>query len=115
MTDIPVSGTTIEVAGIVATCVAVDGTSQGATVYLRVTKGNAGIIVQQVPGATVLRAGPVSATLSVGLEHCLWAKPGYSSAEVSLHALGGAGAGSESFKQLKAFQRGLHCRLRVRA
>jgi hypothetical protein len=113
MTDIPASGTVIEIGGTSATCVAVDSQTVGAIVYLQATQGNADIIMSRVPGAKVLRAAPEHITLSVSLEACLWARKGYSNGEDSQHAECYAGAGSESFKQLKAFQRGLHCRLRV--
>jgi hypothetical protein len=113
MTDIPTSGTVIEIGGTTATCLAVDRETVGATIYVQATKGNADIILSRVPGAKVLRAAPEHVTLSVSLEDCLWAKKGYTNVEDSQHAACCPGAGSESFKQLKAFQRGLHCRLRV--
>ena len=113
MTDIPTLGTVIEIGGTTATCVAVDSQAIGAIVYLQATQGNADIIMSRVPGAKMLRSAPQNVTLSVSLEECLWARKGYSNAEDSQQADCYVGAGSESFKQLQAFQRGLHCRLRV--
>lgn len=115
MTDIPESGATIEIGGTIATCIAVDGRAPSATIYLRTSKGNADIIMARVPNAQALRGGRIATTLSVRLEDCIWAKKGYVSDEDSQFESGYTGLGSEPSKQLKTFQRGLHCRLRVLA